>query len=128
MYEIDNTNGALIVKFKGNFDYSTIKRILYHEISMPEFFKQNDIWLVGTHRTNIRLGEIQEIVDDFGNLCPGERLRDKRIAIVAQPGLTSAFLQLLANGLDRRLPLLCSVFDALEDAENWIGATKSRVA
>ena len=127
MYSIEKSNDCLYVTFENDLDYSTIKQIIYGDLAMPEFCRINDIWIVGSHRAHIRLGEIQTIIDDFGHLCPRDAA-DKKIAIVSDLGLTAAILELLADGLDRKLPLSCRLFSTLEAAEEWIGVAASQVA
>lgn len=120
MYRIDRTKSFLQVQFKADFDYSTLKQLLYNELTLPEFSRLNDMWLIGKYRAHLRLGDVQSIVDDFGRLCPDEACQ-KKMAIVVKPGLTSAILQLMADSLDRRLPFACRVFDSQAVAEDWIG-------
>lgn len=120
MYKIEKRDDSLLVCFNGDFDYSTIKQVIYKELMLPEFAQLNDIWHVGKHRAHLRLGEIQTIVDDFSKLCPDTACM-KKTAIVVEPGLTSAILGLLADGLDRKLPLTCRIFESMEAAEAWTG-------
>ena len=127
MYTIDISNDCICVTIRNDFDYSTIKRILHDELVIPGFCRLHEVWLVGTHRAQVRLGELQTIVDDFSRLCPREVI-DKKMAFVAEPGLTSAILELLADGLDRKLALSCRTFRSREAAEEWIGLSASQVA
>lgn len=127
MYSIEKNSDRLYVTFEGDLDYSTIKQIIYGELAMPEFCELNDIWILGENRAHIRLGEIQTVIDDFSNFCPPEAC-DKKMAIVAQAGLTAAILELLADGLNKKLPFSCRMFRTLEAAEEWIGFATSQVA
>jgi len=127
MYSIANNNDHLMVTVRSDLDYSMIKQIIYDELVMPEFRLLHDIWHVGKHRAQIRLGEIQTIVDDFRNLCPPDTC-DKKVAIVAEPGLTASILKLLADGLDKKLPLSCRMFGSVDAAKEWIGAEAGQVA
>ncbi len=127
MYTIEKSDHCLLVNFKADFDYSTIKRIIYDELIMPEFGCQHDVWLVGGHQAQVRLGEIQNIVDDFSKLCP-QNTSNKKMAIIANPGLTSAILDLLADGLDRKLPFSCRTFSSRTAAEKWLEKEDSYVA
>jgi hypothetical protein len=127
MYKIGKNEKCLLVQFKGDFDYSTIKRIFNDELIMPDFNRQHDIWLIEHHQAQIRLGEIQTLVDDFRQLCP-KNTTNKKLAIVAHPGLTFAILDLLADGLDRKLPFSCRTFSSLKEAEDWVGGEACRTA
>ncbi len=127
MYQIKQSDNNLIVSFLGDFDYSILKQVIYSELVMPEFRRMNDIWVVGKHRAQIRLGEIQTIVDDFSHLCPPDTC-NKKLAIVAEPGLTSAILELLADGLDKNLPLSCRIFSSIDEASEWVGVEANYVA
>ncbi len=124
MYHIEKEADCLSVVFKGDFDFSTVKCIINDLLITPEFCCCHDIWMVGKHRAQVRLGEIQSIVENFSKLCP-KNACNKKTAFVAEPGLTSAILELLASGLDRKLPLSCRIFETREAAEEWLGFKKS---
>lgn len=127
MYSIEKNNDSLFVTFEDDFNYSTIKHILYDVLSMSGFSGLDVVWLVGNQRAHIRLGELQAIVEDFSRLCPMDT-HDIKMAIVAEPGLPSAILELLADGLDRKLSFSCHTFTTRERAEEWIGIKESCVA
>lgn len=121
MYKIDKTDTSLLVQFRGDFDYSTIKQIIYNELMVPNFCQLNGFWLVGKHRANLRLGDVQNIVEDYCKCCSQCNSCTRKMAIVAEPGLTSAILELIAKGLNRKRALSCRVFESREAAEKWVG-------
>lgn len=127
MYQLEKHDECLLVFFRETLNYSSIKCLIHDELVMPEFSRMNDIWLIGKHRADLRLREIQALLDDICQLVPAG-VRTGKIAIVVDPGLTSAILELLAAGLERRLSLSCRTFETFEAAEEWIGRSASQVA
>lgn len=120
MYQVSRDEHCIMVELKQDFDYGILKEIIYNEIMISDAMHLHDIWLVGQHRAHLRLGELQNIVDDFRKLCP-KGMRHKKSAIVVDPGLTEAILKLLADGIQMRLPITCRTFRAVDEARNWIG-------
>jgi hypothetical protein len=127
MYCINKHADHLRVEFQDDFNYNLIKTIIRHETMMLEYPYTNDIWLVGTHRADIRLGELQTMVNDFHCHCPSDSTRTKT-AIVADPGLTQAILELWVNGVKNTVKFELRIFDHLEEAEEWLGIAQSKVA
>lgn len=127
MYHITKTNESLLVEIEADFDYGTIKQITYNETVMSEAGRLNDIWLFGKHRAQLRLGDIQLLVDDFKRLYarPSDT---KKIAMVVQQGLTEAIIQLLASGIRRCASVSCCVFHTVDEARQWVQAKNSQVA
>ena len=127
MYSIKKFTDHLRVDFQTDFDYNTIKMIIHHEMMIEEYPFTNDIWLVGKHRADIRLAELEAIVAQFHAECPKKTTRTKT-AMVAEPGLTQAILELWINAVRRRMPFEMQVFNTLEEAEAWLGIAKVKVA
>ncbi len=124
MYGIEKNDNYLQIRFNADFNYGTIRRMMYEAAMIADFWKLNDIWMVAEHRADLQLGDLQNIIDDFCKIYPA-KAREKKTAIVASPGLTSAILELLANGMNRKLPLSCKLFNSHSEALEWIGATES---
>ncbi len=127
MYKISIEKECLLVQFNANFDYSTIKQVMYKEMTLPDFPRKNDLWLIGEHRADLRLGDIQKLVDDFSRLYP-RNMGAKKTAIVVQAGLTAAILELLAKGMESRFPISCRIFASRKAAEEWLGASSRKIA
>ena len=127
MYEIRKQRGHLLVEFLDNFDYPMIQTIIRHETMLKEYPDTNDIWLIGKHHANIRLGELEMMVQEFHCLCPTDAARTKT-AVVVNQGLTGAILELWVNALQKRVAFDIKIFHALDEAKAWLVATESRVA
>lgn len=127
MYEIRKNNNHLRVEFKDDFDYPVIKAIIRHETMMKEYPDTNDIWLIGKHHANIRLSELDTMVQDFHCLCPTDSTRSKT-AVVVNEGLTGAVLELWVNALKKRVAFEIQLFHTLDEAEDWLGLAKEQVA
>lgn len=127
MYEISKYDSHLQVEFKCDFDYPLVQMIIHHETMMKEYPDTNDIWLVGKHHADIRLGELDTMVQEFHCLCPTDSTRTKT-AVVVNEGLTGAILELWANALQKRVAFDIRIFHTLNEAESWLGVTEEQVA
>jgi hypothetical protein len=116
-----------MVRFKENFSYHDLKLIIHHDLFVPEGTDLHNIWLIGKHHAQIRMGELLSIVDDF-KFSQSFHVKDKKTAIVVEQGLTEAIMQLLADGLQKELSYKCRVFHTLEKAQEWLGLKTSKVA
>ena len=120
MYKIEMKDEHLLVKFEDNFDFPLIKLIIRHVTMMREYPSTNDIWLIGKHRADIRLGELETMVHELHCRCPRDATRTKT-AIVAEQGLTQAILELWVNALRKKVSFEISIFNTLEEAQIWMG-------
>lgn len=127
MYEIKKYDSHLLVEFLGDFDYPMVQTIIRHETMMKEYPDTNDIWLIGNHHADIRLGELETMVQDFHCLCPTGATRTKT-AIVVNEGLTGAILELWVGALLKRVAFDINIFPTLEEAQAWLGVAESKVA
>lgn len=127
MYEIHKNNDHLLVEFREDFNYLMIQTIIYHETMMKEYPDTNDIWLIGSHYADIRLGELGAMVQEFQCRCPKDTTRTKT-AIVVNKGLTGAVIELWVNALQKRVAFDMKTFGTLEDAEAWMGVSEEQVA
>ncbi len=127
MYEIRKNDNHLLVEFQGDFDYPLIKTVIRHETMLKEYPGTNDIWLIGNHRANIRLGELETMVQEFHCLCPEDATRTKT-AIVVNEGLTGAVIELWVNALQKRVTFDIEIFPTLDEAENWLDIAEKQVA
>jgi hypothetical protein len=127
MYEIRKYDSHLRVEFKDDFDYSMVKTIIHHETMLKEYPDTNDIWLVGKHHADIRLGELETMVKDFHCRCPRGATRTKT-AVVVNEGLTGAILELWVNALQKRVAFDIRIFHTLDEAEGWLGVAAEKVA
>ena len=127
MYCINKQVDHLQVVFQDDFNYNMIKTIIRHETMMLEYSDTNDIWLIGNHRADIRLGELQSMVNEFHCQCPADSTRTKT-AVVVEQGLTQAILELWLNAVQKKVSFDVRIFDRLEEAEQWLGVAQSQVA
>ncbi len=127
MFRIQNKTDHLLVEFLGDFDYPMIQAIIRHETMLKEYPDTNDIWLIGSHHADIRLCELETMVQEFHCLCPTEATRTKT-AVVVNEGLTGAILELWAKALQKRVAFDIEMFRTLEEAESWLGVGEEQVA
>ena len=127
MYKIENQDGYLLVKFEEDFDYNALKVIIHHVTMMQEYPCTNDLWMVGKHHAHIRLGELETMVREFHCLCPVDATRTKT-AIVAEQGLTQSILELWVHAVRKKVSFDLQVFHTLDEAQEWLGVTESKVA
>jgi hypothetical protein len=127
MYRIEHNSDHLLVKFTDDFDCNMVEVIIHHLTMLREYPDTNDIWLIGNHRADIRLGEIETLVKQFHCHCPKDAARTKT-ALVVDEGLTGAIVELWANGLRSRVEFDIRIFGSLEEAREWLGAAEERVA
>ncbi len=127
MYGIKNIGDYLLVDFQIDFDYAMLKAIIYHETSLEEYPRTNDIWLVGDRRAQLCLGDLESMVQDFRTRCTKPMTR-KKTAIVVDRGLTASIMKLWVIESKDRVPFELQVFNTLDEAENWLGIPRSKVA
>ena len=123
MYSIQEYGDCLRVGFNADFDCSTVQTIIHHETALPEYRSTNDIWVIGSHRARIRLGEIETMVREFHCRCTRDGNRSKT-AIVVDEGFTQSIIELWVNALLKKVPFEIRIFNELADAERWL--SKSR--
>ena len=127
MYTISKSNGHLLLKFIDDFDFPVIKAAIHHETLLNDYADCNDIWLIGSCRAEICLGDIELMVSEFVCRCPGDAKRTKT-AIVVNEGLTGAIFELWVRGLQPKVPFEIKLFRTLEQAEAWLDEGKVCVA
>lgn len=125
MYRIEKEEGYLLVRFLDDFDYGIVQAVIHHVTSMGDFADTNDIWLIGKHRADIRLGELETMVRDFQCHCPRDAARSKT-AIVVNPGLTEAIIGLWVDGARKRVPFDMRIFHTFEEALTWLNASEAQ--
>jgi len=124
MYTISKNNECMLVEFNADFDYGTMKSILINKTLAAEFRHLHNLWMIGKHRAQLRLGDIQTLVDDFVRLHVGSTCT-KKMAIVVEPGLTEAKMQLIASGIERLESISSRVFHTVSEARHWLLANNS---
>ena len=127
MYKIHKNPNHLLVEFEANFNYTVIQTVIHHLTAMKEYPHMDDIWLVGSHHADIRLGEVETMVRDFQCHCPRDATRTKT-AVVCEQGLTQAVIELWMDAAKKRVAFDMQMFRTLEDAEAWLGVAKEQVA
>lgn len=127
MYNIAKNNGYLQVKFIDDFDYPMIQTAIHHETMMREYADTNDIWFIGKYHAHIRLGEIDLMVKEFQCRCPRDAERTKT-AVVVDDGLSGSIIELFVKGLKTRVAFEIEIFRTLDEAKEWLGVSKARVA
>ena len=120
-------DGYLLVRFTEDFDYNVVQTVIHHVTSIREFPDTNDLWLIGKNRANIRLGELEAMVTEFHCHCPREASRTKT-AIVVEPGLTEAIIELWMSGARKRVSFDMRIFHTPEEALRWLGVEQAESA
>ncbi|MBT8041934.1 MAG: hypothetical protein KJN98_02075 [Pontiella sp.] len=128
MYYIKKNQDHLLVEFKDNFDCNAIRAIIHHVTMLKEYPHMDDIWLFGSHHADIRLGDIEILVNDFSCRCRRDMTRHKKTAFVAELGLTRSIIELWMGASKKRLPFDLQIFNTLEEAQDWLGIAKEKVA
>lgn len=126
MYSIQEYEDCLKVGFTGDFDCSTVQTIIHHETSMPRYRSTNDIWVIGSHRARIRLGEIETMVREFHCRCTRAGNRSKT-AIVVDEGFTHSIIELWVSAVLKKVSFEIRIFNTLEDAEEWLSESREQV-
>jgi hypothetical protein len=127
MYNIEKNHDHLLVTFEEDFNFCMIQTIIHHLTGTKEYPDTNDIWIIGAHRADIRLGELELMVKEFKCRCPRDATRTKT-AIVAEQGLTQAIIELWANALKKQVAFEIRIFSELEEAKEWMAVAHSMVA
>ena len=120
MYRVSRNDGYLLVTFIDDIDFSMIQAAIHHVTMLSEYTDTNDIWLIGGNRAAIHLDEIEILENEFQCRCPRDATRAKT-AIVVDPGLTGAIIELLVSGLQKKVPFEIDIFRTLNDAKSWLG-------
>jgi hypothetical protein len=107
------------VTFDDEFDRRDLSKLMHHEAFFDEEPVKNTIWLIGKHPARLSMGELPSLVDDAA-ARPLERVNGKKTAIVADHRSTRVTMQILADGLQHRLPLRCRTFKSIEEAYRWL--------
>ena len=92
-----------------------------------KYARMNDIWLIGKHRALLSIEDLVSMVADFKCMCPRNATRQKT-AVVVEPGLTEAIVQLWIKEAENRIPFTCRVFHTIAEAEKWVGSSVPTVA
>lgn len=122
------TNGDhLLVRFEDDFDYPMVQAIISHETMMREYADTNDIWLVGGHHSHITIDDLDTMATEFRCMCPRDATRTKT-AIVVDESLTGSIIELWVGMVRARIPFEIEIFHTLEEAEEWLGVARSKVA
>ena len=127
MYRISRNEGYLLVKFIDDFDFRMIQTAIRHETTMREYADTNDIWLIGDNHARIHLAELEMMVSEFQCRCTRDATRTKT-AVVVEAGLTGAIMELVMDGLKKRVAFEIEIFRTLDEAKDWLEVTESRAA
>ncbi len=119
MRTINHDTSHLLVELDEGFDSGEIMKLMRHEAFFDDEPVKSTIWLMGKHPARLSMGELPAVVDDAAAL-PLERVKDKKTAIVSDHSPTRVTMQVLADGLQRRLPLRCRTFKTIEEAHRWL--------
>ena len=120
MYKIEKREEYILVRFTEDFDFNVVQTVIHHVTSIREFPYTNDLWLIGKHRANIRLGELETMVREFHCHCPTEATRTKT-AVVVEHGLTEAIIDLWMSAARKKVSFDMQIFDSFEAALRWLG-------
>jgi hypothetical protein len=126
MYSIQEHEDCLKVGFNSDFDCSTVQTIIHHETALPQYRSTNDIWVIGSHRARIRLGEIDTMVREFQCRCTRDGTRSKT-AIVVDEGFTHSIIELWVSAVLKKVSFEMRIFNDLKDAELWLSESREQV-
>ncbi len=126
MYKIQKHEGYLQVNFEEDFDFRGVQAIIHHVTSIKEYPDTNDIWLIGHHRADIRLGELETMMREFHCRCPRDATRTKT-AIVVDSGLTESVIELWVAATKKNVSFDMRIFETLEEARMWLGLSELQV-
>ena len=127
MYTIHKNTDHLLIEFLEDFDYQMIRVLIHHVTRLREYPCTNDIWLIGAHHADIRLGELESMVRDFQCHCPRDTTRSKT-AVVCEQGLTQSVIELWITATRKRVAFEIRLFRTLEEAQAWLGVAEDQVA
>lgn len=125
MYTIEENDDHILVKFEDSFDYPMARTVFRHLTGIRQYPHTNDIWVIGRHTADIRLGELENMVQEFQYACPAGAQRTKTAVVVAE-GLTGAILELFVKAMQKRVSYKLRIFRTLEEAQAWLGVAARR--
>lgn len=109
---------CLLVEFEDGFDSKEMMDLIRHEAFCDSSSSKHAIWNVGSQVARFSMGELPVLVDGAAQL-PAERMMDSKTAIVADHRPTRMLMQMLADGLQDRLPIRCRTFGSVDEAKRW---------
>jgi hypothetical protein len=127
MHTISDKTTHQLVEFNDGFDSREIMELIHHEAFIGDEPKKNSIWHIGKHTSRLHMGELPIIVDHAAQL-PLKHMKDRKTAIVTEHSSTRTTMQMLADGLQHRLPVRCRTFKTIEEAHRWLDYVNSQTA
>lgn len=123
MHTYCDYDSYVLVEFNDDFESEVIMRLMQHESCGQEEPTEHAIWHMGQHAARFSLGELPALVKGAkkGSCCDAT-------AIVTDHMPTRMLMQLLADGLQARLPVRCRTFRTMEEAERWLAYLDSGAA
>lgn len=127
MYRIEQNGGYLRVKFEKDFDCKDVQTIIRHVTSIKAYPHTNDIWIIGKHHADIRLGELEMMMTEFHCRCSKDATRTKT-AVVVEPGVTASIIELWVSATNKRVQFEMRLFHSLSEAEMWLEEAEEALA
>lgn len=109
----------MLVEFEDGFGSKEIMDLIRREAFGHDGSQKQTIWFIGHHIGRLSMGELPALVDSVAQL-PVDRIKNSRTAIVSHHNSTRKLMQLLADGLQHRLPIRCRTFRSLGEAHRWL--------
>jgi len=113
-----NHDSYVLVEFNDDFGREVIMRLMQHASRNGKEPTEHAIWHMGNHAARFTRGELPELVKSAAQAAPNAPLC-AATAIVTHHPPTRMLMQLLADGLQARLPVRCRTFRTMEEAERW---------
>jgi len=118
MHTFCNYDSYVLVEFNDEFDREEIMRLMQQEFFGGKQPTDYVIWHMGRHAARLTLGELPVLVDGAEQVVK-KGVRRAATAIVTHHRPTRMIMQILADGLQKRLPIRCRTFRTIEEAERW---------
>jgi len=118
MHTFCNYDSYVLVEFNDEFDSKEIMCLMKHESFGRNQPNELAIWNIGKHAARLTLGELPALVEG-AEKATKKGVKCAATAIVSHHQPTRMIMQLLADGLQRRLPVRCRTFRTMEEAHRW---------
>ena len=118
MHTLCNYGSYVLVEFNDAFDCKEIMRLMQHESFGGKQPTEHAIWNIGKHAARLTLGELPALVEG-AQQGTKNGVRCAATAIVTHHPPTRMIMQLLADGLQKRLHIRCRTFRTMEEAQRW---------
>lgn len=118
MHTFCNYDSYVLVEFNDEFDSEEIMRLMQHVSYGGRQTTEPTIWHLGKHAARLTLGELPALVESAEQVAK-TGVRCTATAIVTHHPPTRIIMQILADGLQKKLSMRCRTFRTIEEAHRW---------